>query len=139
MAGVLTTSSDVTCGHSAGAVHGKAQVSSDVKLTVSGSPVLLKSGVDLKSVSGCPTPPASDTSGVTAAPCTQVTSTPTPPTGAAGPPTPGVGGGEATKLTCGGLPAMLDTLSGKTNGMVGKVSPQTLLSASAGQDKLTAV
>jgi hypothetical protein len=34
---------------------------------------------------------------------------------------------------------LLDTRAGKTNGMVGKTSPQTLLSATAGQDKLTAV
>jgi hypothetical protein len=37
------------------------------------------------------------------------------------------------------LPVMLDTLAGKTNGMVLKVTPQLLLAGTAIQTKLTAV
>jgi hypothetical protein len=49
-----------------------------------------------------------------------------------------VGSGRAAKLTVGGAPVLLDSLTGSTNGMVAKVTPQTLLSATAGQSKLSA-
>lgn len=119
MTGVLTTGSNVVCGHG-----GTVSTSGAAKLKVSGNPVLLKAGIAGKSVSGCGTPPASDVSGPTAIPCSSVTSVAT---------------GEATKLTMGGTPVMLDTLSGQTDGMVGKVTPQLLLSATAVQSKLKAV
>lgn len=132
MAGVLTTASTVTCGHAPGNV----STTSAAKLTVNGQPVLLKSSIDGKPVGACSTPPAAEPSGPTAAPCVLVTSTPLVPPA---PPTPGVTGGEATKLTAGGSKVMLDTLEGKTNGMVAKASPQSLLQATAIQNKLTAI
>ena len=119
MSGVLTISSNVTCGHS-----GKVQTSSSAKLTVNKKAVLLKSSIASKSISNCSTTPASDTSGPTAIKCTTVSS---------------VDSGEAKKLTAGGSAVMLDTLAGKTDGMVAKVTPQLLLSANAGKSKLTAV
>jgi hypothetical protein len=119
MPGVLTTGSNVTCGHA-----GTVTTSSTTKLKVNGQPALLKTGIESKSVSTCATPPASDPSGPTAQPCSSVSSVDT---------------GEATKLTAGGKPVMIDTLTGKTDGMVAKVTPQTLLSATAGQSKLTTI
>ena len=120
MASVLITSRNVTCGHG-----GKVAVISTQKLTVSNHPVLVKSSIENKSISGCTTPPASDTSGPTAKPCITVSS---------------VISGEAIKLKVSGQAVMLDTLlSGTTDGMVAKITPQTLLSATAGQTKLTAI
>ncbi|MCG5072059.1 hypothetical protein [Paraburkholderia tagetis] len=118
MPGVLTTASNVTCGHA-----GNVSTSSATKLQVNGAAVLLQSGIASQSVAGCSTPPASDSSGPTAKPCTTVAS---------------VTGGPAAKLQAGGQPVMLDTLAGTTDGMVGKVTPQTLLAGIAGQTKLTA-
>src|SRR6266568_4191871 len=100
MSGVLTTSSNVTCGH-----NGKVQTSSSTKLTVNGQAVLLKSSIASMSIPDCSTIPASDTSGPTAKPCTTVSS---------------VDNGEATKLTAGGSAVMLETLAGQTDGMVTK-------------------
>ena len=118
MPGVLTTGSNVTCGHSPG----KVTTTGSSKLTVSGQPALPKTGIMGKPVSGCSTVPAADASGPTAKPCLSVLA---------------VSAGDATKLTIGGLPVMLDTLAGTTDGMVGKVTPQTSLSATAIQTKLT--
>jgi hypothetical protein len=133
MSGVLTTASTVTCGHGAG----KVQTSSSAKLKVNGAPVLLKSSIDRRSVSGCVTPVADDPSPA-GRPCTAVTSAPAVPP-APPPLPPGVTAGEATKLKAGGQPVMLDTLKGSTNGMVAKTSPQPTLAGTAGQTKLTAV
>ena len=108
----------MTCGHSPG----KVTTTGSPKMQVSGQPVLLKLGIMGKTVGGCSTPPAADVSGPTAKPCLTVTT---------------VSAGEATKLTIGGQPVMLDTLAGQTDGMVGKVTPQQLLSATAIQTKLT--
>jgi len=122
---VLTTSSSVQCGHS-----GKVAVESLAKLQVNSSPILLKGSIEGKPITGCKTPSTSDTSGLTNQQCDQVSSVP---------PGPGVILGEATKLKVGGQPVMLDTLTGKTNGMVGKVTPQPLLSAMANQSKLMTI
>ena len=120
MSGVLTISSNVTCGH-----NGKVQTSSSAKLTVNGQAVLLKDSIASKSIATCSTKPAADASGTpTDAPCITVSS---------------VDSGGATKLTAGGSAVMLETLAGQTDGMVTKVTPQLLLSATAGQSKLTAV
>jgi hypothetical protein len=119
MPGVLTTGSNVSCGHA-----GTVTTSSSAKLKVNGQPVLLKEGIASKSVSACSTPNASDASGPTAIPCATVSS---------------VDAGEATKITAGGSAVMIETLAGKTDGMVGKVTPQMLLSAAAGQNKLTTI
>lgn len=124
MASVLTTNSTVTCGHS-----GNVAVTSTQKLKVNNNSVLVRTSIEGKSIpatplpGSCQTQPASDPSGPTAKPCTKVSS---------------VDHGEATKLKVNGQAVMLDTLSGTTDGMVAKTTPQTLLSATAGQAKLTA-
>jgi len=109
----------VTCGHS-----GNVAVTSTQKLRVNNNPVLVKASIESKVIAGCATVPASDPSGPTAKPCTAVSS---------------VTSGEATKLKVNGQAVMLDTLSGTTDGMVAKTTPQMLLSATAGQTKLTAI
>jgi hypothetical protein len=118
MAAVLTTSSDVKCGHGAG----KVTVQSSTKLAVNGSRALIKSSIELKAVGMCSTAPSSDASGPIDVTCTSVTS---------------VGAGEAAKLTAGGRPVVLETLKGTTNGLVTK-TPQDKLTASPKQTKLTA-
>ncbi|NLP64959.1 hypothetical protein [Paraburkholderia sacchari] len=118
MSGVLTTASNVTCGHA-----GNVSTSSSTKLQVNGAAVLLQSGIAGQSIAGCSTPPASDASGPTAKPCTTVAS---------------VTGGPAGKLQADSQPVMLDTLAGTTDGMVAKTTPQQLLAGIAGQTKLTA-
>ncbi len=117
MSGVLTTSSNCTCGHS-----GTVSTSSSTKLRVSDSPVLLQAGIAGQSVGNCSTTPAADSSGTIGLKCTSVTS---------------VTAGAATKLQCGSQPVMLDALAGATNGIANRL-PQTSLSATAGQTKLTA-
>jgi hypothetical protein len=120
MAGVLTTASNVTCGHS-----GSVNTSSSAKLTVGGKSVLLKSSIEGKTVGSCSTQPSTDPSGAPQdVKCLTVS---------------GVTAGEATKLTAGGSPVVLDTLAGSTDGMVAKTTPQQLLSATADQGKLSAV
>jgi hypothetical protein len=112
--------STVTCGHPPG----KVQTQSLAKLKVNGSPVLLQASINGKPVIGCSTPPASDPSGVTAKPCTSVSA---------------VSAGAALKLKINGQPAMLATLQGSTDGMVAKVTPQSLLAGVANQSKLQTV
>ena len=113
---VLTEFSTVTCGH----IPGKVSTSSNVKLKVDGYKVLLKSSIENKTISGCaiPVPPNENVK------CLKVTS---------------VTAGEAIKLTVGGNAVMLEeALAGQTNGKVAG-TPQTLLSATADQNKLTAI
>jgi hypothetical protein len=114
MASVLTVASEVGCGHRPGRV----ATSGVARLTVEGSAVLVRSGVSGKSVAGCSTPTASNPPSER---CTTVTS---------------VTRGEAARLFVDGVPVLLDTLAGGTNGVVG--SPANALSASAGQSKLEA-
>jgi len=111
MSGVLTTSSSVTCSS-----QGKVQTSSNAKLRVNGSAVLIKSGIASKSISGCKHP-VDESKSIAA--CKSVAS---------------VGGGFATKLTTGGAAVALASLSG----MGDATSPPDTISASAGQSKLTA-
>lgn len=118
MAAVLTQNSNVSCGHG-----GSVVATGTPKLTINGSPVLLRTGIAGRAVSVCTTPPASDAGGPTAKACLTVTA---------------VDSGEASKLTVGGSGVMLATLTGKTDGMVAKTTPQLLLSATAGQTKLVA-
>ena len=121
MPNVLIDSSEVLCDEEVvlpnGPVHGgSVSITSTAKLSVNGNPVLLKSGIVGKTVTGCKNnpPPIGDT------PCLNVTS---------------VTAGEATKLTVGGSGVMLDsTLAGTTSGV-----PSGLLKATAGQSKLTAI
>ena len=122
MSGVLTTASNVTCGH-----QGTVSTSSSTKLQVNGSAVLLQAGIAGQSLGSppCSTVAKADGSGTpTDKPCMTVASVTTT--------------SAATKLQANGTAVMLDTLAGTTDGMVGKVTPQTSLSATAGQSKLTA-
>jgi hypothetical protein len=116
MPGVLTLASNVKCGHGPG----KVSTSSSAKLKVSGSAVLLESGISGKAVvfGSCGITPSDKSSK-----CTQVSS---------------VTAGRATKLKAGGRPVMLDSLAGQTDGKLESVTPQPLLAATAGQTKLTA-
>ena len=110
MAKVLTEASVIGCGHGPG----KVGVSGTGKLVVSQKPVLLKSGVDGKSVGAGATQQSNSTT-----PCKHASVT----------------AGEASKLTIGGKPVLLDTLlKGATDG-----NPVGSLSAAANQNKLTAV
>ncbi len=115
MPAVLTTQSNVTCGHSPGRV----STSSPLKLRVGTAAVLVKAGVQGKSVGLCSTV-TDPNSG--AKQCTSVTS---------------VTAGEANKLTAGGQKVVTAALAGGTDGTVGG-TPQLLLSATPAQSKLTA-
>jgi hypothetical protein len=110
----------VTCGHGTGDV----ATAGVAKLQVGGASVLLEDSVVNKAVSGCGTPPASDMSGPTAKACSKVVA---------------VVLGKSTKLQVGGFPVLLDTLTGTTDGMVLKVTPQALLAGKSVQAKLTAI
>jgi hypothetical protein len=107
------------CGHG-----GTLTTTGAPKLKVAGNPVLQKTGIMGQSVSGCITPIAPPPPGPPSSPCHTVASVIT---------------GEATKLKVSGSPVMLETLTGTTDGVVAGTTPQTLLSATAGQTKLTAV
>ncbi len=118
MPGVLTLNSSVTCGHS-----GTVQTTSSTKLTVDGAKVLLLSGISGKGINGCLTVNSVDGNTIKDDPCGSVV--------AAIP-------GESSKLTAGGTPVAVDTLSGTTDGILNKTTPVTGLSGSADQTKLAA-
>jgi hypothetical protein len=107
MSAVLTEASEVTCQHK-----GVVTASGTSLLTVEGNTVLLTDGVSTWSIAGCTQTSTSQT------PCTKMDS---------------AVGGDATKLTVGGVAVLLDTISGKTIGL-----PQFGVSAKAKQTKLTA-
>lgn len=109
MAGVLTSASNVQCGH-----QGTVSTSSTTRLKVQGGAVLTESGVMGMPVAGCTTAPSTSTK-----PCLSVT---------------GIITGRALKLRAGGQPVLLDTLAGSTDGV-----PPGTLPASAGQTKLKAI
>lgn len=109
----------VTCGHGPGIV----ALTSNAKLCVNSQPVLLEGSVVNQSVSGCSTIAASDSNGPTDAPCSSATS---------------ITGGKSTKLLVGKKAVLLDSLGGTTNGMVAKVTPQTLLAGKTTQTRLAA-
>lgn len=114
MAGVLTTNSTIQCPDS-----GKVQTSSTAKLTVSNNAVLLKPDFSSWSISGCSNPTDPNSGSKT---CLK---------------TVGLTAGAAQKLTCGGSSAvLLDTLQGTSDATP---PPHNMLSATAGQSKLTAV
>ncbi|QVN21767.1 hypothetical protein [Burkholderia pyrrocinia] len=114
MPGVLTTASNVTCGHA-----GSVSTSSSTKLQVNGTAVLLQSGIVGQSIAGCITPNSSN-------PPSQLCKT-----------VSSVTAGSATKLQANGQPVILDTLAGTTDGVVPNAQPN-LLAGTAGQTKLTA-
>lgn len=108
MPGVLTTASEVKCANS-----GKAQTSGQSKLKVSGSPVLVLSGIQGKSIGGCT---VQNSSSPTTKQCTTVASA----------------SGTALKLKVSGAAVALDTLTGLSDGTT------PALSATANQQKLKA-
>jgi hypothetical protein len=112
MAGVLTTGSSITCAHKAtGTPAGEA------KLTVSGAKVLTKAGVPNWSFApSCTQKPTN--AEPNKVPCTTMARQ---------------SGGESKKLTVGGSPVVLESITGTTNG-----KPVDSVSASADQTKLTA-
>ncbi len=127
MPNVLTTDSTVLCGPTIDPpppvpIHGgNVNVQSSAKLKVNRNAVLLRSSIEGRLVSGCATPSEPSSGNV---PCATVSL---------------VSSGEATKLTVQGNAVILDILTGSTNGTVGGTTPQTLLGATAGQNKLTAI
>lgn len=118
MGAVLTTASSVTCAPAAAATHGgTVAVSSSAKLSIGGKPVLLKAGVDQKTISGCKNPTTS-----TVKPCAKVGSLVT---------------GEASKLTVGHAAVLLaDRLAGLSVDASGVT--QGSLQATANHSKLDA-
>jgi hypothetical protein len=119
---VLTTASDVTCGHVVPAPPpGAVQVASAAKLKVNSNPVLLESSVLGQSISNCPTvpPPQGNIK------CTKVLSVAnkTPP-----------------KLKVNGDAVLVESITGTTNGAVvdppAPATPQSKLAATANQSKL---
>jgi hypothetical protein len=115
MSSPLTVSSDVECNHK-----GTVAITSTTKLTVGGNAVLISTGVVVQTINGCKTPTASNPP---TKPCMTVMSI--------------LPVSQATKLTAGGAPVILDTLAGTTDGIC--VPPPAKLIAAAGQNKLTAV
>jgi hypothetical protein len=123
MPAVVTVSSKVLCGPLTPAGHGGtvATVGSS-KLTVGGSPVLVAAGiVGAMNVAGCTTPLVTGTP--PSKPCTSVlTVIPSPSL--------------ATKLFVGGVPVVLASLTGTTDGVISG-TPQALLTAIVTQTLLT--
>lgn len=116
MAGVLTEDSRITC-----ATGGTVSATGEAKLRVAGKPVLLLAGVAGKSVGSCTTVTDPNTG---LKQCTAVSA---------------VTGGQATKLTVGGTPVLLDTLAGNTDGIHPTAPTLATLSAQANQTTMTAV
>jgi hypothetical protein len=122
MPNVLTTASDVTCGHrQLPALPGAVQVASAAKLKVNSNPVLLESSVSGKTISGCgiPIPPQGNLK------CTTVLS---------------VANKAPPKLKVNGDAVLVGTITGTTTGTVvddpDGATPQKKLAATANQSKL---
>jgi hypothetical protein len=119
----LTMGSTVTCGHQVPPKVGSVQKASLAKLKVNGQPVLLESSIVGKAIPDCGTVPKSPPPpGPVSKPCSTVST---------------VTGGASLKLKVGGMPVMLETLGGSTDGVVENL-PQTSLSGQANQPKLKA-
>lgn len=117
---VLTLASTVKCKHG-----GRVTTVSSAKLKVSGMSVLLMDSIAGKPIPppSCPTVPSADASGtVINAPCPAVKE---------------VTSGSSLKLKVGGLPVMLDTLTGTTAGFEAKVTPVLGLTGVPNQVKLS--
>jgi hypothetical protein len=121
---VLTTASEVSCGHKLPpAKLGLVSTAGTKLLTVSGKPVLTADGVKGKTVdqSPCATENKPDNGLV---PCQTVSAVTT--------------GGSALLTVNGDQPVLREPISGDTSGTVGGVTPQKLLTADAKQSLLTA-
>ncbi|MGB3439803.1 MAG: hypothetical protein WBA97_13725 [Actinophytocola sp.] len=115
MAGVLTEGSRIAC-----ATNGAVSATGEAKLKVAGNPVLVLAGVAGKSVGSCTTVTDTNTGSKQCATVAAVT------------------GGQATKLTVGNAPVLLDTLAGTADGIHPPPKPAAL-SAQANQTTMTAV
>lgn len=105
MAAILTTSATIGCGHG-----GTVQVSAgQSKLSIGGAAVLVAGDLDGRPIAGCPQPNI---------PCTAVTSV----------------SGVPSRLSVGGAAALLDTITGTTNGS----PPGALVVLSPGQKTMHA-
>ncbi|GHO83200.1 hypothetical protein [Dictyobacter formicarum] len=142
MSKVLTTESNVTCGH-----QGQVQISSSAKLKVNSKPVLLESSITGMLIQNCATPTTQAQGKYVSFSCASVSATgrtsPIPPTETTSSP---ISDGRSKKLMVGKMPVMLETvagqssgLAGETDGMVSGVSPVTGLQGTAVQNKLAAV
>ncbi|MGW0202990.1 hypothetical protein [Nonomuraea sp. NPDC003201] len=112
MAYILTKASTVRCGPQAPHT-GTVVTDSAAKLTVGGSPVLVADSIKGQDITGC------KQTGNNITPCLKADA-PLPPS-------------LATKLTTGGAPVVLSTLSGSTNG-----TPPGVMSATGGPEKVAA-
>lgn len=115
MVAVLTKTSAVSCLH-----QGMVQTDSTSPLRVQGAAVLVQTSIQDRSIIGCTTTPPPSAN----QPCRTVAS---------------VSGGGSQKLRVKGQPAMLQTLAGITNGIVGGPPPQPLAPAQARQNRLQAI
>jgi hypothetical protein len=113
MSKVLINNSKIVCPH-----QGQVQLAATTKLTIGGTNVLLLADVTGKTVSGCSVVTDTNTSTVQ---CQKVTTAT----------------GTASKLTVGGAPVVLDTLTGFTDGAPPPAAVAISVS-DAGQSKLTA-
>jgi hypothetical protein len=95
---VVTTASQIECAHG-----GTVKVTaSQSKLKVGGNPVLVETDMLTATVSGCKTPVTPPPPGPTQKPCLKVLS---------------MNAGAATKLAVDGIPVVLDTATGDTDGI----------------------
>lgn len=112
---VKAATGPVICGHG-----GTLKVETATKLTVQNNAVLLMPTSSV-TVSGCLTPTTSDTTGPLSSPCSSGTVSKT----------------EATKLVVGGRKPLMVPVKGTSDGMVNKTTPQTLVTATANQSRLS--
>jgi hypothetical protein len=108
---VVTTSATIMC------VHGGqvTLIPKQTQVTISGSPVLREGDLSGAPIIGCAQPPSPGTK-----PCTMVVST--------------LPGSASMRVTAAGLPVLLATLSGITDG----VPPGTIMCVSPGQTSVQA-
>lgn len=110
MPNVLTTASKVHCAHPLAGVPSTVQTEGNAKLRVGGQAVLLKTGIVGHKVTGC------GITGPNSSPCSAVSA---------------ITAGDKGRLRVGGVPVVMDTLDGKTNGTVNGATPQLGLAATA--------
>jgi hypothetical protein len=135
MPNVLTTESNVTCGHK-----GTVQVSSSAKLKVNNHSVLLESSIAGMSINDCKTQSVQVQGKYVSFPCASVSATGrTSPTLSVATTSSAITEGRSQKLKVGKFPVMLETLAGLTDGMKEGLSPVTGLQGTAVQNKLVAV
>lgn len=116
MANVLTTASNISCGHEPSANNAQSQA----KLKVKDNSVLLPDSITGLTISVCATPKVSDPVSEECKGITAITA------------------GIAAKLKSNDQAVVLDSLKGQTDGTISNVTPQLMLNATANQTKLRA-